>query len=1022
MRSARTPIYSIFPILLISLLAVQVTFAFGRNDTPDYQLAISFDLQQALLTGTAQISVPAAQTLRLNTMGLDITGIVIEQDNGITREAHRLNRDILNFPADHSARTIYISFTKKVQNSQTNRIAIDGITLLSDWYPQPDQPVFYSLAARLPENFNAITESDAFPLNRKKDTLYATHSTPLDAIHFVAAPYVIREKKIRDNLSVYTLFYPEDSLLADSYLEKSHDLILRYENEIGPFPFNHYVVAANKLPTGLSMGSFSLFGQSVLRLPFIIDSSLGHEIVHAWFGSAVGVDQLGGNWCEGLTSYLADHAFRQDLNEGKNYRKEHIVNYLSYINTENTAPLGSFTSASHSGGRDKSNRAVGYSRSMLFFHELRSLLGTEIFFDAIKTFYRAFKGKSASWQDLEKVFENVSNTDLRSFFQQRLSRRDIPDLLIKGAELKTSADGTFLYFTVEQATESPYSLQIPIQVVTGTALYGFERNIVNKTTRLEFKLPTRPLKFSIDPEYSMLRTLSDAETIPAWSRFLGSKMKLVIIESAAARATYEPILAHLAHDGWLVKYDNEVSNEELARHDLLFLGPNQRGYRSLFGPRDTVEKGFSLEVRKNPLNPDHVTVLMNSAGPDQSTAVAYRLGHYGKYSSLHFENGKILEKIISEGEMGITVHFEERPHGAAIPSSKNFNQLATELSTKDVIYIGEKHTSASDHRLQFRIIEALSVKVPHLAIGMEMFPTSSQPALDEYTLGDGAMSEQSFLEQSDYFANWGYDYRYFRDIFSLARQKKIPVIGLNLDRKIVSTVFRTGNTDQIEEKILKELPPERDLDLPGYGQRLSQVYAVHDAGNHGAGTRSGFIQAQALWDETMAQNIVDYLKKHPGTLMVVLAGTQHTRKDSGIPPRVARRIGIDQASVLNLSNDSIPVNLDQVADYYFLSRPYELPTAGKMGIVLESYQQEGNSAIRIERITHASKAGEAGLKQGDTIISINDVPISSMEDIRIAMIDARPGGFVTVTARRSGVSSQISAKVELIGPKPSGHP
>ncbi len=68
--------------------------------------------------------------------------------------------------------------------------------------------------------------------------------------------------------------------------------------------------------------------------------------------------------------------------------------------------------------------------------------------------------------------------------------------------------------------------------------------------------------------------------------------------------------------------------------------------------------------------------------------------------------------------------------------------------------------------------------------------------------------------------------------------------------------------------------------------------------------------------------------------MVVLAGSQHTRKDSGIPPRVARRMPVQQASVLNIYNDSAPANLEQVADYFFLAAPAELPESPKIGIIL----------------------------------------------------------------------------------------
>ena len=45
-------------------------------------------------------------------------------------------------------------------------------------------------------------------------------------------------------------------------------------------------------------------------LPFILTSSYPHEILHNWWGNCVYVDYATGNWCEGLTAYLADHLIR----------------------------------------------------------------------------------------------------------------------------------------------------------------------------------------------------------------------------------------------------------------------------------------------------------------------------------------------------------------------------------------------------------------------------------------------------------------------------------------------------------------------------------------------------------------------------------------------------------------------------------------------------------------------------------------------------------------------------------------
>lgn len=47
------------------------------------------------------------------------------------------------------------------------------------------------------------------------------------------------------------------------------------------------------------MLSYTLLGRTVIKMPFIVYTSLGHEIAHNWWGNSVFVDQEKGNWCEG---------------------------------------------------------------------------------------------------------------------------------------------------------------------------------------------------------------------------------------------------------------------------------------------------------------------------------------------------------------------------------------------------------------------------------------------------------------------------------------------------------------------------------------------------------------------------------------------------------------------------------------------------------------------------------------------------------------------------------------------------
>lgn len=1013
--SLKTSFFSLLPLLIFAMTAA-ISMASQAAPLPDYQLAVSFDLARNTLTGTARISIAEGQTVTLHTGGLKITGILLKRQDGSSHEVKVPEKPTFQVPASDKTQEIFISYMYTITNDNSNLITTEGIALLSDWYPLPDRRMRYQLSATLPDGFTAITESDRFPLARTGNSVTATFSQPVTTIHFSAGPYVMQKLKVRDELQVYTLFFPEDRGLAAGYLTKSRDYIRRYEQEIGPFPYSHYVIVANRNPTGLGMPTFTLLGQSVLRLPFIKDTSLGHEILHSWFGNSIDIDPEQGNWCEGLTAYLSDHAYRQDAEEGAAYRKETILNYLSYVKAENVIPLSAFHSGSHTQSLAEARRAVGYSRGMMFFHELQERIGRVNFARGIRNFYTTFRNRTASWDDIRDIFNEVlPNSNLTDFFAERLTRTDIPAFQAKDVSITQKGNESVLQFQLVQEATPPYLLQVPIRVITAEGTYDFTTTTDSTKTEVTLTLPNRPLGFTLDPDYTLLRKLDFSESPAIWSQFMGSDKKLVILESKEATQTYQPLLQQLGKRGWTTHYDNEISNAELRDADLLILGLNQQASRNLFGSLPLQETGFTLDVRHNPLNPEHVAVLVSSSSTEESASVASRLSHYGKYGFLQFHKGRVIDKRIPESTTGIPYQLEQLPVGGSTRPLASFDKIVQELQNLDVIYVGESHTSLSDHRLQLRLLEALSTHVDDLAIGMEMFPDTSQDALNAYIFGDPKMTEKEFLKASRYFDVWQYDYRYFREIFQLARQRNIPVIGINLERAIVSTVYKTGSTDDLPPATRNSLPSERDLDMPGYGERLRTMHSIHEQGSHGSGLASGFIQAQAIWDETMAANIAKYLKGYPGRKMLILAGTEHTRKDSGIPPRVARRLAVQQASILNISDGPAPSDLAEVADYFFISEPMELSEPAKMGIMLEEHKTTNDEYVEILDFSPESKALDAGLRKGDIIRAVSGYPISTMEDIRISMLDSDTTDTVRVRIeRRDGEKpKQLEFTVEL---------
>ena len=1008
-----------FPLLLVHITAISAISAEEMAIKESYQLSISFNLEDHLLEGTAKITIAPEHALTLNLNRLTITGILLKDSSKGKKDLQPINNRLV-IPATDKPKELYISYTRIISNSLENLVSPQGISLLSNWYPIADVRTKFHLTASLPQGFTAITEADQFPLQKSGNITTATFSTPTRTLHFIAGPYSHKERNIRKELSVHTLFFPEDKNLVDEYLEAADHFLERYEKEIGPFPYGHYVIAANRLPTGFSFPGFTLIGQTVLRLPFIKETSLGHEILHSWFGNSVDVDYARGNWCEGLTSYLADYSYRAEKGEGWQARKEAIITYLSYVHDDTVIPLQEFDSASHNQQFARTRRAVGYTRGALLFHELREKLGTQPFNRAIRLFYTDNRGKKASWDDLQNSFETASGQKLDNFFNERLQRTEIPSLQVNDAGIDSVENKPVLSFTLLQLTESPFSLLVPIYIKTINGTIIHNQFINQKENHISIPLNSRPLEFTLDPEYSLLRKLSPAEMVPVWSRFMGSDSRLIILASEKDRVTFDSMLKSFRSNGANIKLSADVTNQELSENSLLFLGAAQGPALSLFADPDHSTKGFTLDVRINPLNPDHVAVLVTSSNQAETQAVARRLNHYGKYSFLHFLQGRNLQKSIAPSPSGIRVVLETLPAGGKTSELSSFDKIINELNDSRVVYVGETHTSWDDHLLQLRIIEALYEKNHDLSIGMEMFPTASQPALDQYILSGENIDEKTFLKDSGYFNVWRYDYRFFRDIINFAKRNKIPVIGLNLDKEIVSDVFRFGNTDNLKEDTLKTLPIERDLDLPGYRERLFFMNGVHKEGGHGQGKMSGFIQAQGLWDETMAENIAGYLKKNPTRKMVVLAGTQHSRKDSGIPPRVSRRLQIKQSSVLNIYDSAEPAKLGSIADFFFLATAQDLPAAPKIGIVLTPVVNNEEKFLKISQISPHGKAGEAGLISGDILTMVNNSPVNEMADLRIALLNARAGETIEIKIIRQEKNTQAEKTflVELSSPQP----
>ena len=184
--------------------------------------------------------------------------------------------------------------------------------------------------------------------------------------------------------------------------------------------------------------------------------------------------------------------------------------------------------------------------------------------------------------------------------------------------------------------------------------------------------------------------------------------------------------------------------------------------------------------------------------------------------------------------------------------------LASQLAAKRVVFVGEIHNRYDHHLNQLEIIRLLHDRDSNLAIGVEYFPQTVQQQVDDYIAG--RTSEQEFLRASDYFKNWGYDYRLYAPIFRYAREQHIPVRALNVPNELPSAVARVGIAG-LSESQRKYLPGEREPADDAYRARLRSAFQAH--GPSKPGDFEHFVEAQLVWDEGMAQSAAAYLEEIP---------------------------------------------------------------------------------------------------------------------------------------------------------------
>ncbi len=670
---------------LLLLLVLPACSRAQGSELLSLELTVRLLPDEQRLTGTAIATLPAGPEAQV-VFGLAPQVRVEGVRSGSSTLRHTLMDGLLTvtLPAADRERQMTIAYAGRFADPVPERIVsfenptygVSGVitpqgTYLSNaagWYPQPVadlQRLTVRIAA--PPGTEAITQGErtAHTSDARETSSTWTVSRPDGPLALSAGPYRVHERQ-EGRTVLYTYFLPDNEPLSGRYLEAVAGYLRLYQGLFGPYPFPKFAVVENFLPTGYGFPSYTLLGSGVIRLPFILESSLPHELAHCWWGNGVRVDLSQGNWSEGLATYLADYLVleRKSAREAREYRQRLVSDYATLVGPGQDFPLRAFLRRA-----DPASRAIGYGKAAMLFHMIRRTIGDEAFFKALHQVVETSLFRTASWNDLVAAFSRVGGRDLAPFVAPWLDRPGGPELALENV---TVAAGDARWRVTGMVRQTPAYPGLDVTMALETDQGGIRRQLplTGEATPFSLEVTARPRQLQLDPDADLFRVVPAAELPPTVNRLKGAKgltvilagghrpdeaLKTLLASLGQARAAVvgEDTLGGRLPDGDLLIYGLPGRSDLLGGlpDDLSLAGD---GF-TVGGVRYDTPADALLLVTPHPRAAAKVRGLFVPRSPEAARLAVPKVTHYGRYGLLVFRGGENRYKGVGMAPPGSTV-------------------------------------------------------------------------------------------------------------------------------------------------------------------------------------------------------------------------------------------------------------------------------------------------------------------------------------------------------------------------------